>query len=351
MSSSPSSSGASCCLPRISPHDAPCASIPSRRCATTDVPFYIVAASSTRPRGRLLHAASTTGAAHSGGLHGSPFVSQGRQHAGWRRRHSVQRSQRAGARPVSSGGNLPRSDGGGTVLCSRLPIRRPDSGAQLEGVEESKAVEGSQSSSFEASKFEGTEPSRSFDFLRLLRLLRVQTLTDIRFILRCMALKDALLPEFDHEMGATRRVHERVPVADLAWKPHDKSFSLGQLAAHVANIPHWIDATLDYTVFDLATIGDDARPKQPDSIEVILNAFDDNVKKARAKLDAQPDGAMLSTWTMKNGDHEILTMPKVAVFRSFIMNHLIHHRGQLTVYLRLRNVPLPALYGPTADEG
>ncbi|HYT68854.1 MAG TPA: DinB family protein [Vicinamibacterales bacterium] len=166
-----------------------------------------------------------------------------------------------------------------------------------------------------------------------------------------MALKDALLPEFDHEMGATRRVLERVPVADLAWKPHDKSFSLGQLAAHVANIPHWIDATLDYTVFDLATIGDDARPKQPDSIEVILNAFDDNVKKARAKLDAQPDGAMLSTWTMKNGDHEILTMPKVAVFRSFIMNHLIHHRGQLTVYLRLRNVPLPALYGPTADEG
>ena len=166
-----------------------------------------------------------------------------------------------------------------------------------------------------------------------------------------MAIKDSLLPEYDHEMGATRRVLERVPVADLAWKPHDKSFSLGQLAAHVTNIPHWMDAIFDNAVFDLATLGEDARPKQPTEIEPMLKAFDEQVKKSRAKLDAQTDPAMLATWTMKQGDHQILSMPKVAVFRSFIMNHLIHHRGQLTVYLRLRNVPLPALYGPTADEG
>src|SRR6266545_3151584 len=148
MSSSPSSSGASCCLPRISPHDAPCASIPSRRCATTDVPFYIVAASSTRARGRLLHAASTTGAAHSGGLHGSPFVSQGRQHAGWRRRHSVQRSQRAGARPVSSGGNLPRSDGG---VRSSVPDSRSDDRTRALNSKESKSRRQSKDLSLRAS--------------------------------------------------------------------------------------------------------------------------------------------------------------------------------------------------------
>lgn len=166
-----------------------------------------------------------------------------------------------------------------------------------------------------------------------------------------MALKDALLPEYDHEMGTTRRLLERVPEADLTWKPHEKSFSLGQLAGHISNIPHWIEATCDVAVFDLATIGDDARPKEPASVADLLKAFDANVKKGRQKIDAQTDPAMLAQWTMKNGDQEILTMPRVAVLRSFIMNHLIHHRGQLSVYLRLRNVPVPAIYGPSADEG
>ena len=166
-----------------------------------------------------------------------------------------------------------------------------------------------------------------------------------------MAIKDSLLPEFDHEMGATRRVLERVPVADLAWKPHDKSFSLGQLAGHVANSPRWLHAILDLAVFDLASVGDDARPKQPTEVDSILKSFDEEYKKTRAKLNEQTDSALTSTWTMKQGSEEILSMPKVSAYRSFIMNHLIHHRGQLTVYLRLRNVPLPALYGPTADEG
>ena len=166
-----------------------------------------------------------------------------------------------------------------------------------------------------------------------------------------MALKDGLLPEFDHEMGTTRRVLERVPDADLAWKPHAKSFSLGQLAAHIANIPTWVDVTFDHAVFDLATLGDDARPKDPAQMAPILQAFDSSVKKARARLESQPEPAFLATWTLKQGGHEIFTMPKVAVLRSFVMNHLIHHRGQLSVYLRLRDVPLPSIYGPTADEG
>jgi uncharacterized damage-inducible protein DinB len=166
-----------------------------------------------------------------------------------------------------------------------------------------------------------------------------------------MALKDALLPEYDHEMGTTRRLLERVPDADLGWKPHDKSFSLGRLSSHIANIPHWIGLTCDVAVLDLATLGDDAREKDPKSIAEVLTAFDANVKKGRQTIDAQTDAMMSGQWTLKQGDHEILTMPRVSVLRSFIMNHLIHHRGQLSVYLRLRNVPLPAIYGPTADEG
>ena len=166
-----------------------------------------------------------------------------------------------------------------------------------------------------------------------------------------MAIKDALLPEFDHEMGSTRRVLERVPPADLAWTPHDKSFTMGKLAAHIANINSWAHATLDFPMFDLAAIGDDARPKSPGSVEELLKTFDDNVRKAREKIDAQTDASLLAPWTLKHGAHEMFTMPKISVLRSFVMNHIIHHRGQLTVYLRLRNVPLPALYGPTADEG
>jgi uncharacterized damage-inducible protein DinB len=165
-----------------------------------------------------------------------------------------------------------------------------------------------------------------------------------------MALKDAILPEYDHEMGTTRRLLERIPEADLAWKPHAKSFSLGQLASHVANIPHWVDGIVDFSVFDVATV-QDGRPKEPASVADIVKAFDDNVKKARARINEQTDPALFATWTFKNGDQEIFTMPKIAVLRSFIMNHLIHHRGQLSVYLRLRDVPLPSIYGPTADEG
>ncbi len=166
-----------------------------------------------------------------------------------------------------------------------------------------------------------------------------------------MAIKDALLPEYDHEMGSTRRLLERVPEADFSWKPHERSYTLGQLAGHLANIPNWIPYTCDYAIFDVTSIGDAARPKDPVSVAELLATFDANVKKGRNKIDEQTDASLMGMWTFKQAEHEIFTMPKVSVLRSFIMNHTIHHRGQLTVYLRLRNVPLPAIYGPSADEG
>jgi uncharacterized damage-inducible protein DinB len=165
-----------------------------------------------------------------------------------------------------------------------------------------------------------------------------------------MAINDSLLPEYDHEMGTTRRLLERVPEADFGWKPHDKSMSLGQLAGHIANIPMWCSTVLDHPVFDLASIGEDARPRQPVSKSALLEAFDKQVAAARASLTRRTDPEMLARWTLKQGDHEIFTLPRISAIRSFVMNHTIHHRGQLSVYLRLRNIPLPPIYGPTADE-
>ena len=164
-----------------------------------------------------------------------------------------------------------------------------------------------------------------------------------------MAIKDALLPEFDHEMGTTRRVLERVPEGEFAWKPHEKSFSLGQLAGHVANIPTWVEHILRNSAFDVATAGD-TRPRLPESLATILADFDKNVKAARAGIAATGDSEMLAPWTFQNAGQVIFTMPRASTLRSFVMNHLIHHRGQLTVYLRLKNVPVPPVYGPTADE-
>jgi uncharacterized damage-inducible protein DinB len=164
-----------------------------------------------------------------------------------------------------------------------------------------------------------------------------------------MALKDALLPEFDHEMGTTRRVLERVPDAEFAWKPHEKSFNLGQLAGHVANIPHWVAAIVQNTVFDLAD-AEDTRPRVPESTGWLLSQFDKNVGAARTGIVAMTDTEFLAPWTFKNNGQVVFTMPRAAALRSFVMNHMIHHRGQLTVYLRMKNVPLPSVYGPTADE-
>ena len=165
-----------------------------------------------------------------------------------------------------------------------------------------------------------------------------------------MAIKDALLPEFDHEMATTRRLLERLPEAEFAWKPHDRSMALGQLAGHIANLPQWCSATLASTVFDLDALPVDARPQLPASRAALIEEFDGKVAAARNQLTSTTDAEFMTPWTLKKGGQEVFTLPRISAIRSFVMNHLIHHRGQLSVYLRLKDVPLPSIYGPTADE-
>lgn len=165
-----------------------------------------------------------------------------------------------------------------------------------------------------------------------------------------MARVDDLIPEFDHEMGTTRRVLERVPEAEFEWKPHEKSMTLGQLARHIANLPSWCRMILEGTSYDLSAPGNERRTEAPASRAALIKEFDDKVSAARGILVKMTDPELMVYWTLKNGDHEVFTMPRISVVRGFFLNHSIHHRGQLTVYLRLKNVPLPPIYGPTADE-
>ena len=165
-----------------------------------------------------------------------------------------------------------------------------------------------------------------------------------------MAIAESMLPEFDHETATTRTLLERVPDSKAAWKPHPKSMSLGELAMHVANIAAWTPVTLKQTEFDTNPPGGQTytSPKY-ESTTQMLAAYDEGVKAARAMLAAATDGEMMVPWALKSGGKTIFNMPRAGVFRSFIMNLAIHHRGQLSVYLRLCDVPLPSIYGPTAD--
>ena len=162
-----------------------------------------------------------------------------------------------------------------------------------------------------------------------------------------MPMVDALLPEFDHEMTTTRKVLERVPEDQIDWRPHPKSFTLGELAQHVATIPMWGLMTLTRSELDL---GGFTRPPQARTRAELLTMFDRNVAETRTALVGKTDGELLVPWTLKNDGHTVFTMPKASVWRSFVLSHGIHHRGQLSVYLRLRNVPVPSMYGPSADE-
>ena len=164
------------------------------------------------------------------------------------------------------------------------------------------------------------------------------------------SIRDALLPEFDHEMGTTRRLLDRVPDRELAWKPHAKSMSLGELSAHLGNLPSWGATILESPMFDLDSLGN-RRATPPASRAALLQDFDSKVSTARARLAERTDAEMLAAWTLKKGGQVVFTMPRISAVRTFVMNHSVHHRGQLSVYLRLLDVPLPAMYGPTADEG
>ena len=167
-----------------------------------------------------------------------------------------------------------------------------------------------------------------------------------------MPIAEAMLPEFDHETANTRECLSRIPAGQLDWRPHEKSYDLRGLATHIANMPKWTVMTLKESSFDMAPEGEDPTTEEPvESVAGALEMFDANVEAAREAIADASDEQMLAMWSLLKGGEEILSMPRVAVLRSFIMNHMIHHRAQLGVYLRLNDVPVPALYGPSADEG
>jgi uncharacterized damage-inducible protein DinB len=165
-----------------------------------------------------------------------------------------------------------------------------------------------------------------------------------------MSIAESILPEFDHETSSTRLLLERVPEAKADWKPHEKSMSLGHLAMHIANLPNWTAIALERFEYDTSPV--DGKPPATAAFEStarLLKAYDEAVKAARARLVRTTDGEFMVQWTLKHGGRTMYSMPRVAVFRSFVMNHTAHHRGQLSVYLRLLDVPLPNIYGPTAE--
>jgi uncharacterized damage-inducible protein DinB len=166
-----------------------------------------------------------------------------------------------------------------------------------------------------------------------------------------MGLSQSLLPEFDQEMANTRKTLERVPEDKLGWKPHEKSGTMGWLATHLATLPTWTALTLDKDSLDIAPSGASPTPPPPaKSRKELLEKFDKSVAEARAAIAKANDEVLLKPWSLLSGGKTMLTLPRIAVLRSFIMNHSIHHRAQLGVYLRLNNVPVPAIYGPSADE-
>jgi uncharacterized damage-inducible protein DinB len=163
-----------------------------------------------------------------------------------------------------------------------------------------------------------------------------------------MSIKDGLLADFDHEMGTTRRLLERLPDDRLSWKPHPRSMTLGGLATHLSNIPNWGGTILNDPSFDLA--GAPPPLAEKTSRAEILAAFDEVCRRTRAMMD-RTDAEYQGLWTLKRGGVQMFSVPRVAAFRSFVLHHVIHHRGQLSVYLRMNEVPIPAIYGPSADEG
>jgi len=161
-----------------------------------------------------------------------------------------------------------------------------------------------------------------------------------------MPICESLIQELDVEAAVTRRLLERVPDDKLSWKPHDKSMPMGRLATHIAELPSWGKVTIEQDVLDIGGF----TPTSLDSTQEIVDAFDKNVADFEAILARTSDDEFGKTWRMTYKGQEVFSSPKIGVVRSTVMNHMVHHRGQLTVYLRLSDVPLPMTYGPSADE-
>ena len=164
-------------------------------------------------------------------------------------------------------------------------------------------------------------------------------------------MSESLVNEFDQEMAGTRKTLERVPEEKFDWKPHEKSGSMGWLAAHLANLAGWAGTTINQDSLDLAPGGKQIQPPPPPkSRKELLEAFDKNVAEARKAIASASDATLLKPWSLLQNGKVLMTMPRIACLRGFVVNHTIHHRAQLGVYLRLNNIAVPALYGPSADE-
>jgi uncharacterized damage-inducible protein DinB len=167
-----------------------------------------------------------------------------------------------------------------------------------------------------------------------------------------MTIGQSMLPEFDQEMQNTRKTLERIPDEKWNWKPHEKSGTLGWLAGHVGTVPEWIAMTIKTQELDYAPVNGPAyEPPKIGNRQEVLAAFDKAAAEARAALAGVSDQDIMKNWKLLAGGQEIFTLPRIACIRGMCLNHLIHHRGQLTVYFRLIGVPVPGLYGPSADEG
>jgi uncharacterized damage-inducible protein DinB len=163
-----------------------------------------------------------------------------------------------------------------------------------------------------------------------------------------MSIAQSLLPEFDHEMANTRRTLERIPEDKLGFVPDPKSMPLGRLAGHITEMVNWGAVTMQTDSLNISPA--DFTPLVATSREQLLGEFDKNVAAARKELESASDADYMKPWTLSFQGNVMFTMPKVGVIRSMVMNHIIHHRAQLTVYYRMTGVPVPALYGPSADE-
>jgi uncharacterized damage-inducible protein DinB len=166
-----------------------------------------------------------------------------------------------------------------------------------------------------------------------------------------MSFAESILPEFDHEMANTRRALERVPEDKLDWRPHVKSNTLGWVASHLAEIPGLTENVLTEPSFDVRpTGGKDVRTLVLKTHREILDTFDRNVAAARQVIAAFPDARMAEPWSLLEGGTPIITLPRGVVLRQFVLSHIIHHRAALCVYLRLNDVPVPGMFGPSGDE-
>lgn len=166
-----------------------------------------------------------------------------------------------------------------------------------------------------------------------------------------MSMSQMFLPEFDNEIATTRKYMERVPEDKFGWAPHEKSMKLDQLASHLAELLTWAGVTVNTDSFDFEPPGGQAWvPFLAKNRAELIAAFDKNAADARAAIARASDEELMKNWSLMQGGKVLLTMPKVAVLRNFVFNHLVHHRAQLGVYFRINNVPVPATYGPSADE-